>query len=69
MSIQGKAIGNNFVLIGEVWHSQHMNDTPGSIWIIANIEGTVLSAPCPAFKAGLTKVLQKNGMRKVLDYT
>ena len=54
-SVQGKAIGNNFVVIGKVRHSQRMNDTPVPIWIIANNEGTVLSALCLACKAGLAE--------------
>ena len=54
-SVQGKAIGNNFVVIGKVRHSQRMNDTPVPIWIIANNEGTVLSAHCLACKAGLAE--------------
>ena len=32
-----------------------MNDTPVPIWIIANNEGTVLSAHCLACKAGLAE--------------
>lgn len=54
-SVQGKAIGNNFVVVGKVRHSQRMNDTPVPIWIIANNEGTVLSAHCLACKAGLAE--------------
>ena len=52
-SVQGKAIGNNFVVVGKVRHSQCMNDTPVPIWIITNKEGTVLSAHCLACKKGL----------------
>ena len=54
-SVQGKAMGNNFVVVGKVRHSQRMNDTPVPIWIIANNEGTVLSAHCLACKAGLAE--------------
>ena len=54
-SVQGKAIANNFVVVGKVRHSQRMNDTPVPIWIIANNEGTVLSAHCLACKAGLAE--------------
>lgn len=54
-SVRGKAIGNNFVVVGKVRHSQRMNDTPVPIWIIANNEGTVLSAHCLACKAGLAE--------------
>ena len=51
-SVQGKSIGNNFVVVGKVRHSQRMNDDPIPIWIIANREGTVLSAHCLVCKAG-----------------
>ena len=52
VQLQGKAIGNNFAVIGKVRHSQRMSDTPVPIWIIANKEGTVLSAHCLVCKAG-----------------
>lgn len=41
-SVQGKTIGNKFVVLGKVHHSQRMNELLIPIWIIANGEGTIL---------------------------
>ena len=43
------------MVLGKVRHSQRMNEPPIPIWIIANGEGTVLSAHCLGCKAGLSE--------------
>ena len=54
-SVQGKTIGNKFVVLGKVRHSQRMNEPPIPIWIIANGQGTIISAHCLGCKAGLAE--------------
>ena len=54
-SVEGKVIGEKFVVIGKVRHSQRMNERPFAVWIITNKEGTVLSAHCLGCKAGLAE--------------
>jgi len=45
-SVQGKVISSNYVVAAKVRHSQHMNDPLVNVWIIADTDGTILSAHC-----------------------
>ena len=54
-SVEGKVIGEKFVVIGKGRHSQRMNERPFAVWIITNKEGTVSSAHCLGCKAGLAE--------------
>ena len=45
-SVQGKVISGNYVVAAKVRHSQHMNDPLVNVWIIADTDGTILSAHC-----------------------
>lgn len=54
-SVQGKKIASHYVVVDKVRHSQRMNDPPVPIWIISNLEGTILSAHCIGCKAGLAE--------------
>ena len=54
-SIQGHIIGKKFIVLAEVRYSQRMNDSLIPIWIITEREGTILSAHCLGFKAGLAE--------------
>jgi len=55
-SVKGHIIANKFVVLAKLRHSQRMNDSFIPMWIITEIEGTVLfSAPCLGCKAGLAE--------------
>ena len=54
-NVQGKVICDKFVVIGKVRHSQCMNEPPLPVWIISSKEGTVTSAHCLGWKAGLSE--------------
>ena len=53
--IQGHIIADKFVVLAKVRHSQYMNDSLIPICIIAETEGTILSAHCRGCKAGLAE--------------
>ena len=48
-------VAEMFVVFSKVKHPQRMNDPAISTWIIASKEGTVLSAHCMNYKAGLAE--------------
>ena len=54
-SVEGQNIANKLVFLAKVTHSQCMNDALIPIWIITEREGTILSADCLGFKAGLAE--------------
>ena len=54
-SVQGAEILNKIVVVAKVKHSQRMNDPLIDIWIIAESDGTILSAHCLGCKAGLAE--------------
>ena len=54
-SVQGHIIANKFIVLAKVRHSQRMNDSLISIWIITEREETILSADCLGCKAGLAE--------------
>lgn len=54
-SVQGRIIANRFVVLAKVRHSQPMNDSLISCWVITEREGTILSAHCLGCKAGLAQ--------------
>ena len=54
-SVQGKEIAGKIVVVAKVRHSQRMNDPLVNIWIIAEKDGTVISAHCLGCKAGLAE--------------
>ncbi len=43
-SVQGKVISGKYVVVAKVRHSQRMNDPLVNVWIIADTDGTILSA-------------------------
>ena len=51
-SVKGHKIGDHFIVLGKVKHSQRMNDPLASLWIITNNNGTVLFAHCVGCMAG-----------------
>ena len=51
-SVEGHVVANKFVVLAKVRHSQRMNDTLIQVCIIAEREGTILSAHCLGGKAG-----------------
>ena len=51
-SVKGHKIGDHFIVLGKVKHSQRMNDPLVSLWIITNNNGTVLFAHCVGCMAG-----------------
>ena len=54
-SVQGKEIAGKIVVVAKVRHSQRMNDPLVNIWIIAEKDGTIISAHCLGCKAGLAE--------------
>ena len=54
-SVEGHNVANKLVVLAKVRHSQCMNDTLIPTWIITEREGTILSAHCLGFKAGLAE--------------
>lgn len=54
-SVQGKLISEKHVVVAKVRHSQRMNDPLINTWIIAESDGTILSAHCLGCKAGLAE--------------
>mgnify|MGYP000008269787 FL=1 len=54
-SVQGKEIAGQIVVVAKVRHSQRMNDPLVDIWIIAERDGTIISAHCLGCKAGLAE--------------
>lgn len=54
-SVQGKEIAGQIVVVAKARHSQRMNDPLVDIWIIAERDGTIISAHCLGCKAGLAE--------------
>ncbi|CAH3031999.1 unnamed protein product [Pocillopora meandrina] len=54
-SVQGHIIADKFLVLAKVRHSQHMNDSLISCWVITEREGTILFAHCLGCKAGLAE--------------
>ena len=54
-SVQGHIIANKFLVLAKVRHSQPMNDSLISCWVITEREGSILSAHCLGCKAGLAE--------------
>lgn len=54
-SVQGKIIAGKHVVVAKVKHSQRMNDPLVNIWLIADTDGTILSAHCLGCKAGVSE--------------
>ena len=54
-SVQGHIIANKFLVLAKVRHSQHMNDSLISCWVITERQGTILFAHCLGCKAGLAE--------------
>ena len=54
-SVRGLMISGKCVVVAKVRHSQRMNDPLVNIWIIADKDGTILSAHCLNCKAGLAE--------------
>lgn len=52
-SVLGQIIGDKYVVLARVRHSQQMNDPHMQLWIITTKEGTVLSGHCAGRMAGL----------------
>jgi len=50
--VKGHKIGNNYIVLGKVRHSQRMNDPCVILWIITEENGTVLFAHCVGCMAG-----------------
>jgi len=50
--VKGHKIGNNYIVLGKVRHSQRMNDPCDTFWIITEENGTVLFAHCVGCRAG-----------------
>ena len=53
--VQGCVVSGKHVVVAKVRHSQRMNDPPISIWIVADKDGTIVSAHCLGCKAGLAE--------------
>ena len=45
-SVKGTKINDNYIVMGEVLHSQKLKEKPVQCWIITNNDGTVLSGHC-----------------------
>ena len=45
-SVQGHIIADKFLVLAKVRHSQRMNDSLISCWVITEREGTILFAHC-----------------------
>ena len=54
-SVQGHIIANKFLVLAKVRHSQRMNDSLISCWVITERRGTILFAHCLGCKAGLAE--------------
>ena len=54
-SVQGHIIANKFLVLAKVRHSQRMNDSLISCWVITERQGTILFAHCLGCKAGLAE--------------
>ena len=54
-SLHGKEIAGKIVVVVKVRHSQRMNDPLVDICIIAEKDGTIISAHCLGCKAGLAE--------------
>ena len=54
-SVQGEEIAGKIVVVAKVRHSQRMNDPLVNIWIIAEKDGTIISAHYLGCKAGLAE--------------
>ena len=54
-SIPGCIVSGKHVVAGKVRHSQRMNDSLISVWVIAEKDGTVTSAHCLGCKVGLAE--------------
>ena len=54
-SVRGLMISGKYVVVAKVRHSQRMNDPLVDIWLIAEKDGTILSAHCLGCKAGLAE--------------
>ena len=52
-SVQGTVLQKKYVIVAKVRHSQRMNDPLVNLWIIANKDGSILSAHCIGCMAGL----------------
>ena len=52
-SVQGTVLQKKYVIVAKVRHSQRMNDPLVTLWIIANKDGSILSAHCIGCMAGL----------------
>ena len=50
--MKGHKIGNNYIVLGKVRHSQRMNDPYVTLWIITEENGTVLFAHCVGCMVG-----------------
>ena len=54
-SVRGRIISGKYVVVAKVRHSQRMNEPLVNIWIIAESDGTILSAHCLGCRVGLAK--------------
>lgn len=54
-SVQGHKISEKFVVLAKVRHSQRMNDTLITVWIISEESGVIIGAHCLGCKAGLAE--------------
>ncbi|PFX12256.1 hypothetical protein AWC38_SpisGene23817 [Stylophora pistillata] len=54
-SVQGHKTSEKFVVLAKVRHSQRMNDTLITVWIISEERGVIIGAHCLGCKAGLAE--------------
>ena len=54
-SVQGHRISDKFVVLAKVRHSQRMNDTLLTVWVISEENGVSVGAHCLGCKAGLAE--------------
>ena len=54
-SVQGHIIANEFLVLAKVRHSQRVNNSLISRWVITEREGTIFFAHCLGCKAGLAE--------------
>ena len=54
-SVQGHRISDKFVVLAKVRHSQRMNDTLITVWVISEENGVIVGAHCLGCKAGLAE--------------
>ena len=66
--VKGHKIGNHYIVLGKVRHSQRMNDTCVTLWIRTEENGTVLFAHCVGCMAGQGECCLHN-IASVLFYT